>query len=288
MKKLLWLAGIAAAFPLGGCTLDQRVPVEMTALEESQPVGSETSLKAEVRLDIGALEVSSEVASRLYSLDLEYDKASYQPDINYEPAAGGQGFLSLKLESSRRGGIRSERHSNRMRLNLTDAIPVSLQVRAGVGDARLTLSRLRLTGLDLESGVGGARISAYEPNPVMCEEIRLRNGVGSLDAIGLGNLNFRRLDFEGGIGGAMLDFSGEWKQDAEISIQVGIGGVTARMPRDIGVRVKAEKHFLSGFQLDGFRREGGDDYYSENYSKSKVRVSVTIKTGVGGFKITWL
>ena len=288
MKRLLWLAGTASAFLLCGCALNERVPVEMTALEKNHPMGTESSLKAEVRLDIGALEISSETASRLYSLDLEYDKASYQPEVNYEPAAGGQGFLSLKLESAHRGGIRSERHSNRMRLSLTDAIPVSLQVRAGVGDARLTLSRLRLTNLDLESGVGGARISAYEPNPVTCEDIRLRNGVGSLDAVGLGNLNFRRLDFEGGVGGAMLDFSGEWKQDAEISIQVGIGGVTARMPRDIGVRVTAEKHFLSGFQLDGFRREGGDDYYSENYNKSKVRVSMTIKTGVGGFKVSWI
>ena len=288
MKRFLWMANTAAAFLLYGCVLNERVPVEMASLEKSQPMGNESSLKAEVRLDIGALEISSESASRLYSLDLEYDKASYQPAIDYQPAAGGQGRLLLKLESARRGGIRSERHSNRMRLSLTDAIPVNLQVRAGVGDSRLTLSRLRLTSLDLESGVGGARISAYEPNPVTCEEIRLRNGVGSLDAIGLGNLNFRRLDFEGGVGGATLDFSGEWKQDAEIRIQVGIGGVAARMPRDVGVRVTAEKHFLSGFQLDGFRREGGDDYYSENYDKSKVRVSVTIKTGVGGFKITWI
>jgi len=287
MRNMSWIPCVATTLLLCGCNLDERVPVEMVPLAKSQPIGSEKSLAADVRMDIGALEISGEGASNLYSLDLEYDKASYQPEISYDPAAG-DGRLTFRLESTRHGGIRSERHANRARLSLTESIPVRLQINTGVGDARLALSHLRLTRLDLDAGVGGSRISAYEPNLVVCDEVRLRNGVGSLDAIGLGNLNFRRLDFEGGVGGANLDFSGDWRQDAEIQIQVGVGGVTARMPREVGVRVTAEKHFLSGFQLDGFRREGGEDYYSENYDKSKVHVSIVVRTGVGGFRLSWL
>jgi len=143
--------------------------------------------------------------------------------------------------------------------------------------------------LDVEGGVGGARISSYDPNPVVCDEVRLRSGVGSLEAVGLGNLNFRTLDFESGVGGANLDLSGAWKQNAEVRVQVGVGGVNLRIPRDIGVRVTAEKHFLSGLQLDNFHRDGsGDEYYSENYDKSKIRVTVVVKTGIGGFRITWI
>lgn len=286
MRNILLTASVTAALLCSGCGLEQRVPVEMVTMDQSRPIGSETSLQATVRFDIGSLEISGESAAKLYSFNLEYDKASYQAAIDYAP--GSEGRLTFKLESNHQGGLRSERQNNRLRLNLTDSLPINLQINTGVGDTRLALSRLRLSRLDLEAGVGGARISAYDPNPAVCDEIRLRNGVGSLDAVGLGNLNFRRFEFEGGVGGANLDFSGAWKQDAEVRIQVGVGGVTMHIPRDVGVRVTAEKHFLSGLQLDGFHKETGDDYYSEKYNEKKIRISVVVTTGIGGFRIAWL
>ncbi len=289
MRKSLWVTGIAAVLLLTGCNLRDRIPVEMDKIVQDRPVGNESSLEADVRIDVGALEISAENPSKLYSLDLEYDKASYHPDISYDLGSGNKGQLSCRLESAHSAGIHSERYTNRLRLDLTDSLPVSLVVNTGVGDARLALSHMRLSDLNLESGVGGARISAYDPNPFVCNEIRFRSGVGSLDAVGLGNLNFKHLEFEGGVGGATLDFSGEWKQNADIRIRVGVGGVSVRMPRDVGVRVAAEKHFLSGLQLDGFHREGGGgEYYSDNYSKSKVQVTITVTTGIGGFRISWI
>jgi len=285
MRSIFWKASMAATLLLSGCNADQRVAVEMDRMEQSRPLGAETSLRADVSVDVGSLEIQGGSASKLYALDLEYDKASYQPESNYDAASAR---LTFKLESTHKGGIRTEPHANRLQLRLTETLPVTLKVNTGVGDTRLSLSGMRVNRLDIESGVGAARINTYDPNPIVCEEIRLRNGVGSLDAVGLGNLNFRVLDFEGGVGGANLDLSGAWKQDAEIRIQVGVGGILMRMPRDIGVRVTAEKHFLSGLQLDNFRREGSDDYYSENYNKSKVRVTVVVKTGIGGFRLTWI
>jgi len=170
---------------------------------------------------------------------------------------------------------------------LSNAVPLKLDINTGVGDARLALTGLRLSRLELQAGVGGSKITDYEPNPSPCEYIRIKNGVGSMEAVGLGYLNFREFEFEGGVGGANLDFSGSWKQDAEIRIQVGVGGVNLRMPRDLGVKVEAEKHFLSGLHLDGFEKRDSY-YYSENYDKAKVRVSVRVATGVGGFRISWL
>ena len=192
-----------------------------------------------------------------------------------------------RLESLHKLGLRSDRHPNRLRLGLTNTLPVRLAINNGVGDARLSLTGLLLTDLDLESGVGGARISSYEPNQVSCDRIRIKNGVGSLDAVGLGNLRFSDLEFEGGVGGANLDFSGEWQRDAEIKIQVGVGGVSVKMPRAIGVKVEGHKNFLSGFHLDGFTMRDSF-YYSEGYDEAKIRASVRVVTGVGGFKITWL
>jgi hypothetical protein len=242
-----------------------------------------------VNFGIGSLELTGEEQSAaLYSLSLEYDKNTYEPEIQYNAASDGEeGRFHFNLRSTNKMGLRRERHNNRLRLAFSDAIPLKLRVITGVGDARLSLSGLKLSQLDFESGVGGSKMSAYEPNPVSCESVRLKNGVGSIEAVGLGNLNFRELEFEGGVGGANLDFTGEWKQSADIRIQVGVGGVNLSIPRDLGVRVEAEKHFLSGLQLEGFSKRD-TDYYSENYDKAAIRISVRVVTGIGGFKITWV
>jgi hypothetical protein len=286
MRYLIWKLSLAAMLLLSACNVSERVPVEMAGMDQSRPLGNEAAFQADVDIDVCALEIQGGGSSNLYSFNLEYDKAHYQPDAHYD---AGSAQFALKLQGTHKGGIRSETDNNRLQLKLTEAIPLRLKVHMGVGEARLVLSRLRVSRLDLEGGVGSVRINTYDANPVTCDEIRLRNGVGSLDAVGLGNLNFRVLDFEGGVGGANLDLSGAWKQDAELRIQVGLGGVNLRVPRDLGVRVTAEKHLLSGLQLDNFRREGSsDDYYSENYNQSKIRITVSVQTGIGGFRISWL
>lgn len=285
MKRLIW-SFIPLAFLFSGCDFERRLPAEMSSLSESRPLGNEKSLDANVRFDIGSLEITGQKSSNLYSMDLEYDKSSYQPEIHYE-SAGEEGTLTFKLESTHKMGIRSERQNNRLRLNLNDSVPLKLSVNTGVGDARLSLSGMRISRLELESGVGKSTLSTYDPNPASCDLVRIKNGVGSIDAVGLGNLNFRELEFEGGVGGANLDFTGQWKQDADVRIQVGVGGVNVRMPREIGVRVEAEKHFMSGLHLDGFDKRDAY-YYSENYDKAKTRVTVRVATGVGGFRISWM
>jgi hypothetical protein len=287
MKTLLWIASLLALLMVSGCELREVAPAEMVSDTQSRPLGNEKGLTAAVGFDIGSLEVAADKSDKLYNLDMEYDKSSFQPEIQYETVGGNEGRLSFKLEGTHKFGLRSERRTNRIRLNLTESLPLQLEVRAGVGEARLSLSNLRLKRLELESGVGGSRISTYDPNPEICDRVRLRSGVGSMDAVGLGNLNFRELDFEGGVGGANLDLTGEWKQDANMRIEVGVGGVTVKMPREIGVRVEGEKHFLSGFQLDRFVKRDSD-YYSENYEEAKIHVFIRVQTGVGGFKITWI
>jgi hypothetical protein len=287
MKKSSWL--ICLPLMLAGCDFEDRVPIEMVSISRTQTMVREKSLESTIRFDIGSLEITGEdTAVSLYSYYLEYDKASYTPEVEYHSTLGGaEGRFSFSLESTHRIGLRRERHNNRLRLAFTDAIPLNLRVTTGVGDARLSLSGMKLSRIDFESGVGGAKMSSYQPNPVPCEYIKLKNGVGAIEAVGLGNLNFRELDFEGGVGGANLDFTGEWKQNADIRIQVGVGGVNVRMPREIGVRVEAEKHFLSGLQLEGFNQRDSF-YYSENYDKAPIRVSVRVATGIGGLKITWI
>jgi hypothetical protein len=258
-------------------------------MNQTQPLRKETNLESIIRFDIGSLEITREEnANSLYSLDMEYDKASCTPIIHYDSISEGkEGRFSFSLESMEKTTLRRERYNNRLRLALANSIPHSLRITTKVGDVHLSLSGMKLARIDFESGVGGTKISSYKSNPIPCEYVRLKNGVGSIEAIGLGNINFRELDFDGGVGGANLDFTGEWKQNAIIRIKVGVGGVNLRMPREIGVRIDAEKNLLSGLQLEGFTQQGAV-YYSDNYDKAAFKASIQVATGVGGFKITWI
>lgn len=285
MKTTSWIAAVwILGFALTGCGPGGNpVPPDIATLTQSRPIGGETGLEADIRFDLGTIEITRET-DLLYSLDLEYDRGRHDPRVEYVP--GAKGRLSCRLENRGAGGIGRE-HKNLLRLGLADSVPLDLRLASGVGETRLSLSGIRLASLDMESGVGAVKISAYEPNPVECERIRFQSGVGSLEAVGLANLHFRELRFEGGVGGATLDFSGEWRQDADIHIEVGVGGVDLRFPREAGVRVEAARNFLSGIQLEGFSLKDGA-WYSENYDRAAVKVTVKAATGVGGLKITWL
>jgi hypothetical protein len=288
MKYGYWILVAGLALPSAGCYLEERAPAEMASISKSQPAGQEKSIDADVRFSIGSLEIGSDPGTLAYSLDVDYDKTSYQPEVRYDSADGGaRGILTFRLEGSGKPQFRVDRNQNRARLNLSTAVPVRMKLNSGVGDTRLALTGLKVAKLDLEAGVGEARLSLYEPNPVVCDSVRIKNGVGQMNAVGLGNLNFRDFEFEGGVGGATLDFSGQIRQDANLRIQVGIGGVSVKLPRDIGVRVDAEKNFLSGLHLEGLsKRDTG--YFSENYDKAKTRLNFRVVTGVGGFRISWL
>lgn len=272
-----------------GCTFESRFPADMVTTTQSQPRDKEKALSSTIRFDIGSLEITAgKGMSALYSFELEYDKSGFEPDIQYDSnLSGEEGRLSFSLQGVNKPGFRREAFSNNMRLKFNDSIPIDLRVYAGVGDARLSLTGLKISHFAFESGVGEAKVSVFEPNAVSCEYIRLKNGVGGIEMIGLGHMNFRHLEFEGGVGGAEMDFSGDWKQDAEVRIQVGVGGVHLKMPRSVGVRVETERNFLSGVQLDGFTQKGSD-YFSDSYDSSSIKVSIHVTTGIGGFKITWI
>jgi hypothetical protein len=286
MRKWIGLLCILPFF--AGCDFEPYIPAEMETIQQSHVHDDEKKLNADVRFDVGALEITrGKGMAPLYTFDLEYDKSGFKPNVQYNSDSTGEGRFSFRLPRIHKTGLQREGFSNSLRLQFNDSIPLDLKVNTEMANTRLLLSGLSVSRIVFESGVGGAKLSVYEPNPILCELVRLKNGVGSIDAIGLGNLNFRELEFEGGVGSADLDFSGNWRQDADIRIQVGVGGVHLRIPRSLGVRLETEKHFFHKDQLEGFIQKG-IDYYNENYESAPVKVFMRVATHIGRLKITWI
>jgi hypothetical protein len=272
-----------------GCDLEDRAPIEMTSIKQSQALGKEKTLYSNIRMDVGSLEIAgANPHAPLYSYDLAYDKNSLAPEIHYDSANGGtEGRFSFYFQNTRSLGIRNRSELNKVHIAFNNSIPLNLDVNAGVGDVHLSLSGMKLSRVNLEAGVGGAKLTVYEPNPIVCDLIRINNGVGEINAVGLGNLNFRRLEFAGGVGGADLDFTGDWKQGADIDIKLGVGEVKVRMPRDLGVLVESANNLLGSVHLEGFTQRDSR-YYSENYDRSLIRVSIRVAAGIGGLRVLWV
>lgn len=250
---------------------------------ESADRQQEETLEATVELSVGSLEISAAAPGQVYSLELHYMESASEPDVKYS-TRNGDGHLEVRLP----GGGRGMRGGSRTRLSLQlgPDLPLRLKASMGVGEGRIDLSKLSLESLAIESGVGETRISMLEPNPITCERLEVVSGVGEIELIGLGNIRFRRLVFKGGIGASKLDFSGEWTQDAEVEVDVGIGGIEVRLPRNVGAEVDVTRHFLSNADMRGFTRKG-DRYISENHDRVEHIIRFRVRAGIGGIEFRW-
>ena len=111
--------------------------------------------------------------------------------------------------------------------------PMELEIRAGAYDGKFELGGLALENLKIFSGAASVDISFSEANPTAMNIFDFQTGASDVEMTGLGNANFSRMDFEGGFGNYVLDFSGELQQDADIEISAGASSLTIIIPEGI-------------------------------------------------------
>lgn len=109
-------------------------------------------------------------------------------------------------------------------------------------------------------------------------DLRLDLGAGKGE-LRLGGLALRQLDINMGAGELVVDLSGDWKNDLDANIRGGVGSLTVRLPREVGVRVDA-KGGLGAIRAPGLERMG-DAYVNDAYGKSKVNLRLDVKGGIG-------
>ncbi len=239
---------------------------------------------AHIELNVGKLEVEAGETGSLYDLEVHYDSNGFEPELDFQ-RQGETARLDFKLRGRNRGTRRIEK--TRLTLRPNPQTRLRLRAETGVTESEIDFTGLPLESLRLEAGVGGTRLAMLAPNTASCEEIRISNGVGALEATGLGNFGFRKLVFEGGVGGAELDFSGAWEREAEVRIGVGVGGVHLRFPRDLGIELETVQSIFSSIDLRDFEKRGGR-YRSRNFEEAAKTVRVSIAGGIGSVEIDWM
>ena len=265
------------------------VPVQaqsMRPFSTFRQLHGETRLKLRLEYAAGSLLMRPGESNELYRMDLSYDEDRFVPISDYD-AAHGTAVLGLK--SSGNSGVRvsSRNHLEQVAsVALSPRADLSLDLNLGAADAQVELGGLRVSNLELRTGASRTSVSFSRPNATRCRRASFGAGAAELTVIGLGNSRCDEIEFEGGVGSVTLDFTGAWSSSSTVKVTMAMGGLTLRLPRNVGVRLHMDR-FLSSFEPTGLVREG-DAFVSENYDRATRRLDLEITTAVGGVSVEWL
>jgi hypothetical protein len=113
-------------------------------------------------------------------------------------------------------------------------------------------------------------------------DLRVQLGAGE-GTLRLSGMAVRRLEVNVGAGQLNLDLRGGWDENFEGTIRGGVGEAVVRLPREVGVRVRASGG-IGGVEAEGLEKEG-EYYINEAYGKSGVRVRLDISGGIGEIRL---
>ncbi|MBV9773290.1 MAG: hypothetical protein JO040_05035 [Gemmatimonadetes bacterium] len=252
-------------------------------VNSSRQVWGEKNLNVQVEYGAGRLTVAPASQPLLYQFQMRYDEDRVAPVTTYDRRTG---TLRLATQQNDRRGSRKVSDEARATVNLTRDVPLALDVKFGAGEANLDLGGLSLRNVRLATGASDTRVSFSTPNRIPAEGVRMEAGAASFSATGLGNTRAERFEFEGGVGEATLDFSGAWDRSASASVKMGIGSLTLRFPRSVGVKVVKDS-FLTSFDGSGMVKRG-NAYYSRNWDSAPNRLTVTVEAALGSIDIDWI
>jgi len=273
---LIWALSVLLGFPTPGSSQSWRT------VTMSRQLSGESDMKVKVRYGAGRLSIRPAEAGTLYRMRLRYDEETFEPVAQYE-----ENRLDLGLESIRKHiDWPGERDSGEMDLTLARNVPMDLDLEFGAVRAVLDLGGLQLTNLDLSTGASESRISFSQPNPIRMESATFEVGAADFQVRDLGNLNADRITVDAGVGNVVLAFTGGWKRDADVSVDMGLGALELRFPEGLGVRV-LKNTFLTSLDSEGLVKRG-DSYYSVDWEEAEHKVTVTVDAAFGSIDVVWV
>ena len=281
MRQLGWVALVGMIVTAGCASSDTEQAWRTTSA--ARPRDASDSLHLRVNLTGGSLRVSPADDGELYDYSMRYDAAHYNVERSFDTVSH---TLSLRLDGGRRplrGLSENEKEHARLSLGVARGVPLDVALRLGAVEADLDLGGLAVDQLTVESAASNTKLRFATPNPRRMRSLRFDVGAAAIEATGVGNANVEQIDVDCGAGSLTLDFSGAWAADVDARLRVRLGAVTLRVPRDVGVRARADVT-LGTFEADGFREQDGV-HYSANWEGARRRLTIDASMLVGTLEI---
>jgi hypothetical protein len=248
-------------------------------LASSRQTAGEDLLKVGVKYGAGRLDIAPGTPGSLYRASMRYDADTFRPRVNYS-----SGRLDIGVE----GGTARGRNlrGGQLDLKLAPDVPVELQLEFGAAEAAVELGGLRIRSASISTGASVTTMRVSTPNPETCRELLLQVGAARFEAIGLSNLNAEQVTVKGGVGEVVLDFTGTPRNDMTARVEMGLGALTLRVPKSLGLRV-ARGGLLTSFDSQGLVKRG-DVFFSENWESAANRLSLSIDAAFGTIRVVWV
>lgn len=243
-------------------------------------------LNARIEFAAGTLTLRAARSNALYGMNLQYDADRFVPVSRFDPATNG---LTLGVRNIGNAGLRvsSKRHLQQNAvIELSPEVNLSLDVSFGAVEAGLDLGGLRLTDARIRTTASRSSVRFSQPNLATCSRLELNAGAAEFEAVALGNSGCQEIRFDGGMGEVTLDLTGRWPADARLVANVAVGGLTLRLPRDLGVELVVDR-FLASFNPVGFHRQDAS-YFSDGYEGRQRHLRIEIKSTVGDINVEWV
>jgi hypothetical protein len=159
--------------------------------------------------------------------------------------------------------------------------PMELTINGRAYDADFDLSGLAITRLKINEGASSTEVHFSQPNPEVMERLSFNTGASQVKLFGLANANAKEIAFSSGAGAYTLDFSGELRQDVEVTINSAISDLKIIVPKGTLCRVDVTEG-VSNVNISG-TWTNQDQVYS---TKGEVySINITVQMGLGNIEL---
>lgn len=283
MKHVGWI-GFAAALLAVGTVPGAAAKADREVIKERVAMSSEERLDAHLTFGAGRLELAKVTGDDIVKVTLEYPEDGKAPEFSYR-THGRSGDLRIEagdmdwehdkdsgctidMDDDGWNGWWKDGERNDWSVGLTGKIPISLKIESGASNNEIDLTGLKISDLDIEAGACELEITVDEPSGHRTRIISIDGGAAKMRAENLGNLNFDRMEFNGGAGQFTLDFSGELDHRATVEINLGVGQMTIFVPRNVGVKLDCSSCTLASVSVSGAFEEEDDVYVNDKYGQT--------------------
>ena len=240
------------------------------------PLGEVDSLKMTIKFGAGKLDLISGQED-VFEGNFQYDKSILKPNIRYE-ILGGTGILTLS-QSIKKDLDLPFPYKNRWNLKLPSGIPLQLYINTATYNGDIDLTNLQIENFYLNSGASQTNIVFNQPNLIDLKNINIKTGASTIKMLGLANANFDEMNFAGGAGSYIFDFSGKLIKKSKVNIDAGAAKIILKIPSAIGTKIIIKRFPAIKLDVRGFIKINDQTYISPEYGKSTAELDIEIRGG---------
>jgi hypothetical protein len=252
-------------------------PAVTEDIHVSRPSGADVVTKLTLGFGAGELSLAPGAQSALVEGKATYNVSDLKPKVTEDGSDIQIETGDWEINSIPKFG---NDFKNEWDLKLGDA-PMDLLINAGAYKGTFDLGGLALQSLRISDGASDVRLDFSSPNLVDMDTLRYTTGASHVELSGLANANFDNLVFKGGAGNYRLDFSGELKRDATVTIDAGFSGLTVIVPEGVSARVFVDSG-LANVDVGGQWEKSGDEY---SLAGEGPRLTINVNIGAGSLTL---